>query len=400
MEKTYTELHTHLLGMMRAEDLLLFAQKYTDYIYYPIEKNLDDVKRIIPIADIFNDQKALNQLRIKKGTQVPDTYCNDIYANRGILLDYLANILCQKGKHKTNVNYDYQFIKDNYPNINEKYASLIYEDYINLCLADLYNQGVNYVEISNSSLKKIKNFKIDPYLEDKIKCRFLLSTDRAKRIKSMKSSAKLLREALENGNAVGFDIMGLERPLTDIEKIYSKSEKSYSFKRKLEIIFEILLKYENTALRIHSGENQASMDNTLLTLRYIDEIANEMKLDYLPTEIRIGHGIHFNQSDEYLELLKNYNCIIEINASSNYALSNISDYSQIPYDYYLDNDIPVLLSTDGHGLYETTIPEEDKIASQNTTNNQYKRIIDTDNKILRKKLIKWCLTFYTWQTII
>ena len=102
-----------------------------------------------------------------------------------------------------------------------------------------------------------------------------------------------------------------------------------------------------------------------------------------PPELRIGHGIYFEKNDNYIKRLKDFGAIIEINASSNIALNNIDNFSLLPYDYYLKNGIPIVISTDGHGLYDTNIKIEDYIAQ--TTSKYYDAITQADNAILEGK---------------
>ena len=198
----------------------------------------------------------------------------------------------------------------------------------------------------------------------------------------MKQSAKSLKKILTQGTSVGVDVMGQERPFSIEELDYNNSR---SFQRKLEILFDELLQYDNTTLRIHSGEIPAP-NNTLITLRMIDQIATKKGIVIPPPEIRVGHGLHFNPSEDYVNLLKKFHCIVELNASSNFGLKNIKDYNEIPYSYYLENDIPVVISTDGHGLYDTTIKEEDSIAKNHTTEKEYNTILQIDSDILGKKV--------------
>ena len=61
---------------------------------------------------------------------------------------------------------------------------------------------------------------------------------------------------------------------------------------------------------------------------------------------------------------------------------------KIPYQYYLDNDIPVVLSTDGHGIYDTTIRNEDAIAKRIISEDEYSQIIATDDELFKRKKAK------------
>ena len=121
-------------------------------------------------------------------------------------------------------------------------------------------------------------------------------------------------------------------------------------------------------------------------LHILENIETQLNIIIPPPEIRIGHGVYFNSSSyEYLRLLKKFGCIVEINASSNYALGNIRNYLQLPYNYYLNHGIPVVISSDGHGLYDTEKSIEDNIASTIATKNNIVSIANIDNYLLKKK---------------
>lgn len=382
MEQTKTELHTHLMGMMTAEGFVDFLSQYLDCIYWPINEPISNATQTVPIASILNDKDALNSLRIPHGEQVDYFTLDDRYSTRTELLKLAAH---------TTFSKLYDMLEDNYPNVSnedkrkiitQQAETTVYNDYINRSLQELVNQNVKYVEISYSNPRRIASFQISQKLQDKITCKFLLSTDRSRSTRNMKQSAKSLKKILTQGTSVGVDVMGQERPFSIEELDYNNSR---SFQRKLEILFDELLQYDNTTLRIHSGEIPAP-NNTLITLRMIDQIATKKGIVIPPPEIRVGHGLHFNPSEDYVNLLKKFHCIVELNASSNFGLKNIKDYNEIPYSYYLENDIPVVISTDGHGLYDTTIKEEDSIAKNHTTEKEYNTILQIDSDILGKKV--------------
>lgn len=382
MEQTKTELHTHLMGMMTAEGFVDFLSQYLDCIYWPINEPISNATQTVPIASILNDKDALNSLRIPHGEQVDYFTLDDRYSTRTELLKLAAH---------TTFSKLYDMLEDNYPNVSnedkrkiitQQAETTVYNDYINRSLQELVNQNVKYVEISYSNPRRIASFQISQNLQDKITCKFLLSTDRSRSTRNMKQSAKSLKKILTQGTSVGVDVMGQERPFSIEELDYNNSR---SFQRKLEILFDELLQYDNTTLRIHSGEIPAP-NNTLITLRMIDQIATKKVIVIPPPEIRVGHGLHFNPSEDYVNLLKKFHCIVELNASSNFGLKNIKDYNEIPYSYYLENDIPVVISTDGHGLYDTTIKEEDSIAKNHTTEKEYNTILQIDSDILGKKV--------------
>ena len=362
-QQTRTELHTHLMGMLSAEKFLDFMSEHLDNIYWPLDDPTSDI--CFEMSQILSNdnlkKQALEKLKITSGTSVDYMQLNDYYKTRRTILKKIEEVKpdCKKE---------------------------IYNKYVNLCLRELVNQGVEYVEISYSIRQVLLSFEMDKDLKSKIQCKFLLSTDRSNSLKNFKQSAKDLKKLLKNGVAVGFDIMGQERELSQAELDKSdNSPTSRSFKQKLLTIISQFQNTNNTTLRLHSGENECSNKNTEIILKMLEQIEQEEKITIPPPEIRIGHGIYFDKNDDYLRLLKKFKCIVEINASSNLALSNISSYKQIPYGYYLENNIPIVISTDGHGLYDTNIKKENEIAQKQTRIDQYKNMLAIDERILDTK---------------
>ncbi len=369
MKHTKTELHTHLMGMLSAKSFLTLLKSFSNEVYWPLDKPITEDSKKVNIDLLLDNEDVLNMLQIKHGQTVPYDNLEQLYQTRTQLLKFAV-----------------QKMENKYGTL-EKAERMVYSTYLNACLQELINQKVKYVEISYSLPRIMENVIINDDIAKKIECKFLLSTNRNRSLKKIKESANQLEKVLKKGIAVGFDIMGQELPLADIEKDDSNySNNSQSFKRKLDILLTTLNQYKNSTLRIHSGETKESFANTEQILTYIDELATFYDLVIPPPEIRIGHGVYFNENDRYLSLLKKYNCIIEINASSNVALNNISSYAWLPYDYYIENDIPIVLSTDGHGLYDTSIPRENRISR--TISRNYDKIVTTDQEIFERKAKK------------
>ena len=382
MEQTKTELHTHLMGILPAEKFLGFLSQYTDCIYWPIDGPISNASQTIPIASALYDKEVLDSLRIQHGTQVDYLALNNMYATRTELLKLAVHKVTTTISEKL-ADEHLDIAEDKEKKIIQQQAEQgVYNNYINCCLEELVSQGVKYVEISYSNFKKTLGYSIREDLKDKITCKFLLSTDRSRSTRTLKQQVKDLRKAMDSGYFVGVDIMGLEVPFSEADLDYNNSR---SFQKKLEILFDELRQHDNTTLRIHSGE-VPNTNNTIITLQMINQIAETKGIVIPPPEIRIGHGIHFTPSKEYLNLLKKFQCVVEINASSNFGLKNIQDYQDIPYNYYLENEIPIVLTTDGHGMYDTTIKQENEIAKRHTTPEQYETILKIDDDILERKV--------------
>lgn len=364
MKQTKTELHTHLIGILSANEFVDFIKKLKIN-----EIIIDD--KIIPTEKLL-EEPFYSMIQIKNGESVNYSRMNSYYANRTEILKYIVNKYYEKyGISKSKLNI------------------YIYNELINASLKSLIKNGVEYVEISYSFFDRISKFVIAEDISNKIKCRFLLSTDRSNPLHSeetgvqtFEKATKDLSKAMKSGNCVGFDIMGEERKLSQSELNYNSND---SFMRKLELLINVLKNGDST-LRIHSGETNNSFINTITILKMIDDISARFNIVIPPPEIRIGHGLYFDNNHEYIYLLKKFKCIIEINASSNLLLGNVENIDSIPYRFYIQNDIPIVISTDGHGLYNTNTKKEDKIAFSVLQNEElYDRIIQTDTEIIGKK---------------
>jgi len=379
MKQTHTELHTHLMGMLSIDGIIELLKKY-EYIGFPIDDNgnlnfENPTRRTRKITD-----SIISSLYIKSGEKVPYDKMDSIYVLRSKLLQDLSN-------HIVN--------NTSYPEpIKQVAKKEVYSTYLILALRELIEKNVKYVEISysNPSMIEYMLYGVNDYVKSKIKFRFLLSTDRcnlpvnpgkANPKSKLEKDINQVRKCISKHNAIGFDFMGKEKAFdaTDLLGI----DEPLSFRHKLKLILEILKDYPKSTLRVHAGENLDSKKNPLLTLKMIDEVANHLGITIPPPEIRLGHAIYFEDTPEYIELLKKFKCIVEINASSNKSLSNIKNYRDIDYKYYIDNNIPIVLSTDGGGIYSTHILKEDYIANILLGDEDYEKILKTDKNLNKSK---------------
>ncbi len=97
-------------------------------------------------------------------------------------------------------------------------------------------------------------------------------------------------------------------------------------------------------IRVHAGENPAYPEN----VRVAVEAAAGCDV-----QLRIGHGL-YGVDDDTMQLLRTSGTIVEFNLNSNLALNNIQGAVDAPIVRYLKAGIPVVLGTDGYGIYQTT----------------------------------------------
>jgi adenosine deaminase CECR1 len=101
-------------------------------------------------------------------------------------------------------------------------------------------------------------------------------------------------------------------------------------------------------LAIHAGE--------------VDEPNRHVRDTLLLGASRIGHGVNLIDDPETMLLMRNEKALVEINLISNLLLEYVSDYSEHPFPEYLRTGIPVTLSTDDRGMWESTMTDEYYVA--------------------------------------
>jgi adenosine deaminase CECR1 len=73
---------------------------------------------------------------------------------------------------------------------------------------------------------------------------------------------------------------------------------------------------------------------------------------------RIGHGVNLIMDPDTLLRMRHGPYLVEINLISNLLLEYVKDYSQHPFPEYLRTGIPVALSTDDRGMWDSNMTDE------------------------------------------
>ena len=105
-----------------------------------------------------------------------------------------------------------------------------------------------------------------------------------------------------------------------------------------------LRRTHNVKLAIHAGE--------------VDEPNFHVRDTLLLGADRIGHGLNLITDDETMRLMRYGPYLVEINLISNLLLEYVVDYSQHPFPEYLRTGIPVALSTDDRGMWDSSLTDE------------------------------------------
>ncbi len=118
--------------------------------------------------------------------------------------------------------------------------------------------------------------------------------------------------------------------------------------RFLPVLRELRKQYPDINLSIHAGE--------------MDEPDFHVRDTLLLGAKRIGHGVNLISDPETMVLMRNGPYMVEINLISNLLLEYISDFSQHPFPEYLRVGIPVALSTDDRGMWDSNLTDEYYVA--------------------------------------
>jgi adenosine deaminase CECR1 len=118
--------------------------------------------------------------------------------------------------------------------------------------------------------------------------------------------------------------------------------------RFLSTLRELRRQYHGVKLSIHAGE--------------VDEPNAHISDTLLLGADRIGHGVNLIDDPDTMRLMRHGPYLVEINLVSNLLLEYVDDYSQHPFPEYLRMGIPVALSTDDRGMWDSTMTDEFYVA--------------------------------------
>ena len=115
-------------------------------------------------------------------------------------------------------------------------------------------------------------------------------------------------------------------------------------RRFLATMRDLRRQYSGVKLSIHAGE--------------VDEPNAHVRETLLLGADRIGHGLNLIADDDMMRLMRHGPYLVEINLISNLKLGYFDDFAQHPFPEYLRTGIPVALSTDDRGMWDSTLTDE------------------------------------------
>lgn len=94
-------------------------------------------------------------------------------------------------------------------------------------------------------------------------------------------------------------------------------------------------------VRVHAGENPVFPENVPVAVEAL--LAEGAR-------VRIGHGL-YGVDDDMLARMAARGVVVEFNLDSNFALNNVRDALSVPLARYAAAGAPIVLGTDGYGIY-------------------------------------------------
>lgn len=214
--------------------------------------------------------------------------------------------------------------------------------------ADYREMGVTYAELSLSNVIEAERLRIIhrelPAIEREfgVDLRFLAALNRHDDLEWDLDCIDRIEALLSSRYMVGVDFMGHENNSTHDFSLQLR-EAAQRFGRARP----------GFVVRVHAGENPANPENVRVALDCVEGTG---------VQFRIGHGL-FGVDDATLDRLRASNAIVEFNLNSNFALNNIQNSAGAPIRRYVRHGVPVVLGTDGYGIYQTDASLEARAAA-------------------------------------
>lgn len=243
----------------------------------------------------------------------------------------------------------------------------IFQDKLLWIARSYQKQGINYAEISDTTLvKKYESLEMlrqihavmpSIYKETGVMIRFLAAMRRIPLtiIKDAVTPENYLEQNLEVLKATALDpyVAGCDFVGEEINDIIT-------LKPAFKEIVKIASKDPSFVIRVHAGENDSQKDNISHSIMCVKE---SLAPGQTMPKIRLGHGLYTysptsKKGRETLKQLKENNVVLEFQITSNVRLNNLNSLENHPLKNYLKKGISCVQGTDGAALYGTDAIEE------------------------------------------
>lgn len=243
----------------------------------------------------------------------------------------------------------------------------IFQDKLLWIARSYKRQGINYAEISDTTLvKKYESLEMlrqvhqvmpSIYQETGVMIRFLAAMRRIPLtiIKDAVTPENYLEQNLEVLKATALDpyVAGCDFVGEEINDIIT-------LKPAFKELCKIAAADPSFVIRVHAGENDSQKDNIAHSIECVkDSLAKGQPMP----KMRLGHGLYTysltsKKGKEALKQLKDNNVTLEFQITSNVRLNNLNTLDKHPLKQYLKQGIACVQGTDGAALYGTNAIDE------------------------------------------
>jgi len=341
------DLHNHLSGSALSHwwyDVAV-AQESRGYIYYTRVSNLSCDNPAKPQSNIilyrninsleFNNLSSCEQTQYKQlkklNTQEKTQWLNSIRLDKS---DEGREEFFERHWQRLNSLNDNPWLK----------AEILYKN-----MQAFANEGIAYVEFQ-TSLTGFANAEGTPLTEDEVATIYrnrLNQTDALETGVMVRFQSDLIRflpDAEETLMANFNFVHNNPDYWVGINMVGREDNELGQPLRFLTAMGEMRFHYKDVKISLHAGESEYANSNVK------DSLA--MGAD------RIGHGLNLIQDKETFEKMRYGSNLIEINLISNLLLNYVESYKNHPFPHFLRSGIPVALSTDDRGMWDSTMTDE------------------------------------------
>lgn len=339
-----TDLHTHLAGAVRASDLIRIGIEHG--VSYPLAlldaaglgaaRDLADADGRVPLSALPEDLLA----RLRRGLHLP-------LDRQSTFLDMerVYSLRAPITKHPA------------------AFVPMLWQ-----IAHDLAAAGGRYAELSVSEIVRAERLRVAaaalPEIEARtsVRLRFLAALSRHDDWEWDLDVFERLENIGPSAILVGVDFMGHE------------TNSTRAFARQLDHVAAwAAARRPGFVVRVHAGENPAHPENVRVAVEHAARPG---------VCLRVGHGIH-GVDEATLDLMRESGVIVEVNPSSNFALNNIQTSRELPLLRYVRAGVDCVLGTDGHGIYQTSLPFEARAAVlSGATPDDLDRILAAERRYL------------------
>ena len=364
---------------------------FADFILNNIENAEYNISKIRTSLSILKDGQAVFT-NLEKLYLYRYVFCKGIQSTNRIEItkEKIENITDREIRQYVNK------MKEDTQTNSEYKNNTLFQDKLLWIAREYQKQGIEYVEISDTTLAKLGEQAIEileqvheimPKIEKEtgVTIRFLAAIRRIPLtvINDYSNNNSYLRESLDALKAiakdpyvVGSDIIGEE--INDISELKPVIE---------EIVQYVATEDKGFTIRIHAGENDSLRDNVEKAIECVKESLNEGQK--IP-RVRLGHGLYTAdlnslEGKKLMEIMKDTGVVLEFQLTSNVRLNNLNSLEKHPLKTYLKNNIKCVQGTDGCGFYGVDTIDE-QLALNNLlelNNEEFEKMREVENEIIQ-----------------